>query len=133
MDTKSKEKKGRIILSFTTTYKRHHLLYQSIPSLTNQSLKPDIILLNVRLTDFSKQERNEFVKWLEEKGISINDAEDIGPYTKLLPALSCADEDDLIITADDDMIYEKNWLKKLVHAHYNNPSRKLWVFLHELK
>lgn len=38
-----------------------------------------------------------------------------GSYRKLLPALDFADDMDLIVTADDDILYATNWLKNLLN------------------
>lgn len=42
--------------------------------------------------------------------------EDIKSYKKLIPAL-IEYPDDIIVTADDDIYYEKNWLESLYHEY----------------
>lgn len=43
-----------------------------------------------------------------------------GPFRKLLPALRAANENDIIVTADDDIIYGPKWLKELICEHNKN-------------
>jgi cellulose synthase/poly-beta-1,6-N-acetylglucosamine synthase-like glycosyltransferase len=40
----------------------------------------------------------------------------------LLPALNYSGKDDIIVTADDDILYDRNWLKTIVDASYLEPD-----------
>jgi hypothetical protein len=52
---------------------------------------------------------------LREHGLTIRFCEDLGPYTKIVPALA-AYPDAFVVTADDDVYYSPEWLHSLV-AH----------------
>lgn len=55
-------------------------------------------------------------------GLEISWCEgNIKSYKKLIPTLQ-AYPDAVIVTADDDVIYPKDWLRKLVNAYKSNPD-----------
>ena len=43
-----------------------------------------------------------------------------GPYRKLFPALKAATEDDILIYADDDAIYNESWAETLLTDFFNH-------------
>jgi glycosyltransferase involved in cell wall biosynthesis len=48
--------------------------------------------------------------------IIINRCEDSGPGTKLLGALEVLDDEEMVVLVDDDMEYERGFLRKLLQA-----------------
>lgn len=57
-------------------------------------------------------------------GVEIRQTRDLGPATKLLPALAnAASEDSLIICCDDDKIYRPEWAAGLAAAAADSPDR----------
>lgn len=118
-----------ISVNLTTTYQRLNLCRIALSSLLLQSRLPDQVNLWV-----SEQ------PYLRDKGISDNSAikelidslpeatrslvcvrwvANTGPYRKLIPMLREADPDDVIVTADDDIFYGKDWLRGLLDAYKN--------------
>jgi glycosyltransferase involved in cell wall biosynthesis len=113
----------KIILSMTSTFERSDILYYTIQSILNQSFKPDLMLLNLSKAAYLDDSGFHFVPdWLDKLDLTINFVQNTGPYRKLLPALSHAGNDDIIVTADDDILYDKNWLKALVDAAKSEPD-----------
>ncbi len=113
----------KYILSCTTTVNRLDIFYYGIQSLLNQTLTPDLFIVNISEDDFKPKGNKELPSWLNNPKVKINLTKDIGPYTKLIPTFGFADsENDIIITADDDIIYHKDWLKQLVESSMNNPN-----------
>ncbi|MEQ9168771.1 MAG: hypothetical protein RLO12_21115, partial [Fulvivirga sp.] len=55
----------------------------------------------------------------QNKKFSIHYTTNTGPYRKLLPLLESDfwNQDDLLVTADDDTLYPANWLSQLVEAY----------------
>jgi hypothetical protein len=49
-----------------------------------------------------------------------------GPYRKLFPALQVATEDDILIYADDDAIYNEIWAQTLLDDFYRH-NQVLWL------
>ena len=88
-------------------------------SLRQQVLKPDLLLLNISSEPYLFDEGITTVPdWLNDGFATINFVENTGPYRKLLPVIREIDDDDLLICADDDVLYGDRWLKSLVElAH----------------
>ena len=113
----------KILVSLTTTCDRSHLLGQSLPSLVHQDLTPDALIVNISRAPYLKDRGfSQIPQWLERMPVTINWVENTGSYRKLLPVLSDADTDDLVVTADDDIVYGRSWLSSLVQAHHSSPG-----------
>lgn len=116
-----------IYVSLTSIFKNQSLLTKTLHSILKQTLKPDKIFIYLSdkpymldngfkdyiITDNNLQtlinNNNIFIKWV------IN----IGSYRKLIPILQDKwNEDCIIITIDDDTIYDDNLIKNLV-SDYN--------------
>lgn len=116
-----------IYISLTSIYRRQHLLYQCLVGVLKQTLQPTFIYLYLSEypsffdDGFNNQKiTNEKLKKLidENERIEIIWGEDIGPHGKLLPLLKKKwEEDCLIITLDDDTIYDFNLIKNLVEDY----------------
>jgi hypothetical protein len=105
----------KVIVSCTTTKKRIPLLSYMLSSIEKQSIKPDKLYINLTyehgLNSILKREVPQIIN---NNFFEINWTEDIGSYRKLLPIIDFIKEDDLIITADDDVLYGPNWIKQLI-------------------
>lgn len=118
----------RIIVSLTTTASRHNICAQAVFSILNQSKQPDIIRIWISkspyLRDIGMTQEPEWVANLNKikNIIEIHWTENTGPYRKLIPSLKIAEDDDIIVTADDDIVYGKRWLKLLIETAQNNPE-----------
>jgi len=110
---------AKIIVSLTTYGENtKNLAPKAIKSLMKQTIKPDAIVLWLGYGT----KVNWRLKLLSLRGLSINFCEDIGPSTKALPAMKEYPED-TIVTADDDILYPKNWLERLLDASKDHPGR----------
>lgn len=113
-----------IIISLTTTSSRLNLCRAALYSLVTQSLKPHKIVLNLSSHPYLKDEGiqdTDIFSYLTQgiddklkKIINIRWVENTGPFRKLIPTLQTANFDDVIVTADDDIIYGQNWLSSLI-------------------
>ncbi|MBE6444181.1 MAG: hypothetical protein E7020_05910 [Alphaproteobacteria bacterium] len=113
----TKNKKG-IIVSMTSYPARINTVHLTIESLLNQTLKADKLILWLALEQFKNKE-NDLPKELLElqnKGLTIDWYHDIRSYKKLIPTL-IKHPNDIIITVDDDVIYDKNCIKLLWKSH----------------
>jgi len=105
------KKRSKVVISLTTLPSRIDGVKSTINSLTNQSVLPEKIILN--LPKISKREKvgyqvPSFLK--NHPLVFINEVEeDLGPATKLLPTLKLYEDepDKLIVVLDDDQIYPK--------------------------
>lgn len=116
-----------VIVSLTTTSKRLELLRIGLLSLIHQSVKPDRIWVWVSNEAYLSDEGITSLEALVEQFQDILHASEVvvefrltantGPYRKLLPALEACAEDDIIVTADDDIFYGKQWLALLLDSY----------------
>ena len=115
----------KIIVSLTTTSSRLDMLYYSIQSFYRQTMLPNMILVNISRDAYLKDDGIVQVPdWLRSSSlVRVHYVKNTGSYRKLLPTLDFAANDDLIVTADDDVIYGKDWLRSLVEEHINNPDK----------
>ena len=109
-----------LIVSLTSYEERFEDLTISIYSLLNQSIKPDRIILwlsdNLCLNDLP-YDITRFIK----NGLEIRFVKDIGSYTKAIYAFK-EFSNSIIVTADDDIYYPKDWLSKLYYSFIANPK-----------
>ena len=112
----------RLIISITSYGKR---VYRSLPytlySLTYQTLKPDMIVVWLDENKWNDMKLNKTLHRFKEKGVLFKYCEDIRSYTKLIPAL-LEYPNDVIITLDDDIFYQKRKIEQLYNSYVNNPQ-----------
>ncbi len=110
-----------IIVSLTSYRDRFQDLPIALYSLLNQSLKPDRVILwldedSEDLT-YLPYDITQFVK----NGLEIKFVKDIGSYTKAIYAFKDF-SNAIIVTADDDIYYPADWLKKLYLSYIAHPE-----------
>ncbi len=112
-----------IVVSLTTYPARIHTVHQTIETLLNQSLKADKVVLWLAEEQFENKEEDlpQELLDLREKGLTIDWCEDIKSYKKLIPTLKKY-PDSIIITADDDLLYHKDLVKRLFDSYVKNPE-----------
>lgn len=110
---------AELVVSLTTYSKRLYEVYLTIESIMQGTLKPNRIIL-----------------WLEEelkdgvlplylqrqivRGLEVRYYKNIRSYKKLIPSLK-AFPNSIIVTIDDDVIYEPDLIEKLVKAYIKDP------------
>lgn len=115
-----------IIVNLTTTSSRLELCSATIWSMIHQELLPDRIDLWISKNGFmSDQGINELPSWIDEinrinKIINVNFVDNTGPYRKIIPALLRSNDEDILVYADDDVIYGAQWLKLLITPFMEN-------------
>lgn len=109
-----------IIVSLTTYSKRIYDVHLTIESIMEQTMKANRIVLWLDYS-FEKQPLPQALQLLQKRGLEIAYCKDIRSYTKLVPALRKF-TDDIIITIDDDLVYEFDLLEKLIAAYLQDPS-----------
>lgn len=109
-----------ISINLTTTKSRLYLCSQTVWSLANQSKKVDQIVVWVSstpyLSDEGITEEPEWAQKIRQTGTNLvfKWVKNTGPYRKLFPALQAATEEDILIYADDDAIYNEMWAETLL-------------------
>ncbi len=86
-------------------------------------MKADKIILWLGKEQFPNREKDLPVELLNltNEGLTIKWCKDIKSYKKLIPALA-EYPDYIIVTADDDILYDENMLKELYDAYTQNPE-----------
>lgn len=107
-----------IIVSLTSFPERMYDLHYTIFSLLRQEYKPDKLILWLAIEEFPNGEKDIPQKILNFKqyGLTIKFCNNIRSYKKLIPALK-EFPNDIIVTADDDIYYNKDWLGCLVNKY----------------
>jgi hypothetical protein len=110
---------GSTIVSMTTYGQRLNAVYLTIESIARGSSLPKrlILWLNVEVVLPKSLMR------LQRRGLEICYCENFGPHTKYYPYLEENNDFELpLATADDDMLYSKNWLQELIAANMQYPD-----------
>jgi hypothetical protein len=108
----------RVIVSMTSTPARNGTRHHTLDSLVHQTRVPDSIRVYGSEDIFTTDEFLPYVKLLD-----LTETEDRGPVTKL-SVLEDQDitDDDLIVTVDDDIVYQPRWLETLVAGAEAHPD-----------
>jgi protein O-GlcNAc transferase len=107
-----------LIISLTSYPPRFNKLHLTLQCLLNQRTAPDLIVLWVSEKDSSLITK-KVLDLRNRTGFEIRTCPDLGPGTKILPALK-EYKDCFIVTADDDIYYGPNWLRNLVDDWNDN-------------
>lgn len=121
----SKPCKIPLIVSLTSYPARMETIVQTLNSLMTQTMKPDKIILWLTTHQFPKREADVPLEVLDlrQYGLSIEwCTREIRSYTKLVPALQKYPEA-VIVTADDDILYRRDWLEGLYKAYIKAPNQ----------
>lgn len=113
----------KIIVSLTSFPDRMHDIQYTLYSLLKQTFKPDEVILWLSYEQFQNKEKdlpNEVLN-LKKYGLTIRWCENIYSYKKLIPSLK-EYENDFIVTADDDLFYQKDWLKNIYYGYKKHPD-----------
>jgi len=104
-----------LVVSLTTYARRLDQVYLAVESLMQQTRKAGRIVLWLG-EDLKSVRLPAALASQQARGLEVRYTRDLGPHTKLLPALDAFPEA-VIVTADDDRLYDVNMLDRLVRAH----------------
>ena len=101
---------GELVISLTSYRPRFPHLHLALLSLLDQSVRPDRLILwisHAEMDDLPKA-----VTSLVRLGLDIRATRELRSYKKLIPALEMFPQA-FIATADDDVLYPRDWLEAL--------------------
>lgn len=110
----------RLVVTLTTIPQRASQIKYTLRSLRDQTWPADMILLAWPSRSLRTGDRYPPPPAVGS-GVAVVPCEDIGPATKLLPALKLEPRS-LIVVVDDDLIYPADFLETLLRAHRSDPS-----------
>lgn len=112
-----------VIVSVTTTRARLNLFFYALQSLKRQNYEKFSIVVSLSKEPHLFDQGIENVPdWITGNNVQVRSVRNIGPYRKLVPLIMNIADDDLLVTADDDILYSENWLQSLVHRSIENPG-----------
>ncbi len=117
-----------LIVSLTTTSERLKLCTQTLISLVNQSFKPEKIIVWISSSAYLRDKGicadHQWVREVQAELplVEVRWTDNTGPYRKVLPTLEMCRDEDLVVSADDDIVYGRDWLKKIMAAHLKYPG-----------
>jgi len=133
IDTSKQNKK--IVICLTTIPERIDKVHLCIESIMRQSLKPTkiILWLTDKLFDYHNEILEENIPkpllQLRKRGLEILFCKDIGPFSKSINSLKKYPSSVLVV-ADDDIYYPRNWLLELFTAFQIEPQ---YVHCHQAR
>ena len=116
---------AHVIVSLTTIPERIDRVYLAIETLLKQSVKPDRLILWVKKKDFNSKtlyNKNRHTRKLvnqKKRGLQIEFCEDLYSYSIIIHTLEKY-PNAIIVTADDDLYYKKQWLKELYESYVSS-------------
>lgn len=110
-----------LIVSLTTIPKRFGQVHMVIESILQQSLKPDRLVLWLDHDSFGGREMPNELEAQQERGLEICYCDNIRSYKKLVFSLQEWPHATLV-TADDDVLYPRDWLDALFQDHMRFPG-----------
>lgn len=120
----------QVIVSLTTYGSRLNEVYLAIESLMQQTLKANKIVL--WLDERTKKSHiPNLLRFQQKRGLEIRYCEDLRSYTKLIPSLKMY-PNDIIITVDDDVIYQNDMIEQLVTAYMHDSSKIYFLRGHQI-
>lgn len=110
------------IISLTSYPARINSVDKTIKSLKNQNFRYQKIILWLSSDQFKNEIIPNNLQQLEDTKFEIRWIRgDIRSYKKLIPALK-EFKDEIIVTADDDVIYPSDWLRRLIVSYIQDPN-----------
>ncbi len=114
---RTEKREETVTLSLTSFPARIEKAYYAIKSLMIQSYKADRIVLWLAESQFPERKLPANFDKLIERGLTVRWCEDLRSHKKYHYALQEQRKDELVITYDDDIIYEYDSVEKLIKAH----------------
>lgn len=125
-------RENKIIVSITSIPSRFTSLYLCLETIMRQSLKPDKIILYLG-NNTKNMELPQNLKKMKKRGLTIEyrDDKELKPHTKYFYAMQ-EHPNDIIITFDDDILYNKNVIKMLYESYLKFPNEVSAIRVHKI-
>lgn len=122
LNNDNNEKQPKIIVSLTSIPSRLDKLYLCLETIMRQTMKPDKIILYLGLNT-KEMKLPKKLDDMQKRGLIIKYVEDIKlkPHTKYFYSMQDY-PNDIIITVDDDILYDKNVIKQLYNSYLKYPE-----------
>lgn len=121
---------ARVVVSLTSYPRRFDTLALTLKTLLLQSIRPQAVVLWIAASDVDRLPAN--VRALCRDGLEIRTCDDLRSYKKLIPALGAFPRH-AIVTADDDVVYWRHWLRDLMSQYDASTPEILCHRMHEVR
>lgn len=112
---------SKVVVSLTSHGVRINSVHLCIESIGTGEHKPARLLLHIS-REYKGRRLSAALKRLSDRGLEVVFCDDVGPHTKYWPYVLSQERHNLpLVTADDDKMYGKGWLKALSNAWLLNP------------
>lgn len=112
----------KVIVSLTSFPARIDRVYYAVKSLMLQSYKADEIILWLSESQFPEKKLPDNFNKLIKSGLTIRWCDDLRSHKKYFYVLQEQKKNELVITYDDDIIYEYDSIEKLILSHKQYPE-----------
>lgn len=129
---KTEKRPKRIIVSMTSYPARLRFVPYTVASMLNQTVKPDKIVIWLGEEKEGNRNLPPVFDELRSIGVEIEYRPDIKVHTKWYYAFQ-EYPDDLIVTVDDDILYENRIIEKLYAAHLQYPGCTPALRVHRMR
>lgn len=132
LNNDNNKKQPKIIVSLTSIPSRLDKLYLCLETIMRQTMKPDKIILYLGLNT-KEMELPKKLKDMQKRGLIIKYVEDkkLRAHTKYFYAMQ-EFYNDIIITFDDDILYNKNIIMKLYNSYLKYPEAVSCMRAHKI-
>jgi hypothetical protein len=120
-----------LVVSLTTYDERLYDVYLTIESVMQQTRKANRIVL-ILANELKGKTLPMSLQLQQKRGLEIHYYRDIKSYKKLIPTLKKY-PNEVIITVDDDVVYDIDMIDKLVIAYLDNPNHIYYNRGHKMK
>ena len=110
------------VVSLTSYGKRIDTVYLTIESIGQGTLRPSKVILWLD-DQVAFEHPPETIRRLVQRGLEVRLCANYGPHKKYYPYVQAFQQYDLLlVTADDDVFYPRDWLQSLVGAYRQFPD-----------
>lgn len=110
------------VVSLTTFGQRLKTVHLTIESIGAGDILPSRIILWLD-DDMMHADLPVAIQRLKKRGLEIKFCKNYGPHKKYYPYLESQDSFNVpLVTADDDILYPRDWLRQLVMAYRESPD-----------
>lgn len=121
-----------IVVSLTSYGNRIYDVSLVIESIMQGTVRPNRIVLWLAECEFKGRCLPKAIELQEARGLQVKFCEDVRSYKKLIPSLKMF-PNACIVTIDDDVLYEYDFLERILEAHRNHPNAVCGTRVHKVK
>lgn len=119
-----------VVVSMASYGNRVSSAFLAVESIMQQSIKPNRIILCIP-EEFKSMPLPQMLQRQEKRGLTVLFTKDIWSFKKIVPALKSFPES-IIITCDDDCLYNVDFVENLLRSHSIDPSAIWGNRIHEI-